>query len=650
MHRITSETLYSIRYSSEPQFSPDGQFVIYVHTAISKQENKAHSQLRRLHLATSTDEPLTQGRGDKGLAQDKNPSFSPNGKQLAFVSNRSGKPQLFVLSLTGGEPTQVTFFAKGIQSYTWLRDGQGFVVAARQDDPQDKSDVQVISQLRYWGNGEGFYGDEAIRLWAVRVDGSGLEPLTDGDFNANDPALSPDGTRVVFAAHRDFDQRVVMPSLYTIDLETRELNRVYEGKGAAATPVFSPDGQWIAFFGDEQGENGGVHPHVWLVPSGGGEARDLTASFLLAVGNHVGTDTRYETATSRPVWSEDSGKIYFLSTSGGDCYLYSVTLDGLVSKENVGENFVINSFALYDQKWVLAKERPTRPAELYLQQAGELIPLTEHNEQLFASLQVAEPERMEVRADDGLRIEGWLLKPAGFSSDNVYPLVLEIHGGPHTAYGNTFHLEFQILAAMGYIVLYTNPRGSHGYGEEFVRACIGDWGGQDFEDLMAAVDYAAGLPYVDGSNLFVTGGSYGGYMTNWIVTQTDRFQAAVTQRSISNLYSMFGTSDIGFWFNKRELGGVDLWTDEEFIMARSPIRYADKVKTPTKIIHSEQDIRCPMEQAEQWFIALKRLGVDTQFVRFPDENHELSRSGKPKHRQERLEHIVGWFENYRKQK
>ena len=239
------------------------------------------------------------------------------------------------------------------------------------------------------------------------------------------------------------------------------------------------------------------------------------------------------------------------------------------------------------------------------------------------------------------------MKPAGFEDDKKYPVVVQIHGGPASTVGEAFSHEYQLMASRGYGVFYMNFRGSKGYGEQFAYAIIGDWGGCEFRDIMAGVDYVEKLDWVDPSRIYVTGGSFGGYETNWIVTKTHRFRAAVTQRSISNMYTKYGVSDIGWYGNKAGMGGADLWDAEEFIMSRSPIRYAPLVRTPILIIHSEQDLRCPMEQAEQWYTALKRLGkVDVEFVRFAGENHELSRSGKPLNRIDRLEHIIGWFDRY----
>ncbi|HET7616660.1 MAG TPA: S9 family peptidase, partial [Bacillales bacterium] len=308
---------------------------------------------------------------------------------------------------------------------------------------------------------------------------------------------------------------------------------------------------------------------------------------------------------------------------------------------------VITSFDANNGTTVYVQADPHSTGDLYVDKGDGKVQLSRHNKALFSRLLLSTPESFIYKSEDDREIEGWILPPPDVSENQKVPVVLQIHGGPHTSYGNALHHEFQWLAAKGYAVVFTNPRGSHGYGQEFLEACVGDWGNKDKKDILAGLDYAIRhFEYCDPNQLYVTGGSYGGIMTNFIVTSTDRFRAAVTQRCISNMYSFFGTSDIGFYFGKAQLGDVDLWKDEETIMRFSPIRQARNVKTPTCIIHSEEDLRCPMEQAEQWFVALKRLGVDTKFIRFKGETHELSRSGKPKNRLRRLHEILDWFETH----
>ena len=274
--------------------------------------------------------------------------------------------------------------------------------------------------------------------------------------------------------------------------------------------------------------------------------------------------------------------------------------------------------------------------------------LSRVNEDLLSGLKLSEIEPFFFTAPDGVELEGWLMKPGDFDPERKYPAVVEIHGGPASTYGNSFFHEFQVLTSVGYGVFFCNPRGSVGYGEWFAQQVIGHQAGMDYQDIMALRAYLDKVEWVDSDKVGVTGGSYGGYMTNWIVGHTDEFAAAVTQRSISNWYTKFGTSDIGFSGNKKGMGMRDLWDSENFLMERSPIRYAPKINTPILIIHFEQDYRCPIEQAEQWYLALKRLGKTVEFVRFAGENHGLSRSGKPWNRRERLYHIVRWFDEHLK--
>jgi dipeptidyl aminopeptidase/acylaminoacyl peptidase len=272
--------------------------------------------------------------------------------------------------------------------------------------------------------------------------------------------------------------------------------------------------------------------------------------------------------------------------------------------------------------------------------------ISQENDALLETLVVAAPEPFEVVSTDGQTVHGWLMKPAGFSQRKRWPLVLEVHGGPETMFAATFFHEFQVLAARGYAVLYTNPRGSKGYGEAFTARIFADWGNQDAADCMAAVEAAADARWVDSDRLGVTGGSYGGFMTAWLVGHTNRFQAAVSQRGCYNFSSFYGTSDIGPWFGDYILGGP-VYEREALYRERSPLTYAPQMQTPLLLIHSEQDLRCPIEQAEQLFVQLRRIGkAEVEMVRFPEESHNLSRSGRPDRRIERLERIVGWFDKY----
>jgi len=295
---------------------------------------------------------------------------------------------------------------------------------------------------------------------------------------------------------------------------------------------------------------------------------------------------------------------------------------------------------------------PLHPPEIYIYERGSIVKLTDYNDYLLSKRKLSRPEKFSVQVSDGEKVEGWILKPVDFKEGERYPAVLEIHGGPMTTYGYGFMHEFHVLSSEGFVVIYTNPRGSSGYSEEFkdIREKYGD---RDYKDIMEALDYVLEkYNFIDENRLGVTGGSYGGFMTNWIITQTDKFKAAVTQRSISNWISFYGTTDIGFHFGPDQMAGrfdAHFWLNEETYSKyweKSPIKHIKNAKTPLLIIHSEQDYRCWLDQALQIYTALKVRGVETRMIIFPKENHDLSRSGKPKHRAKRLEEIVNWFKKH----
>ena len=354
----------------------------------------------------------------------------------------------------------------------------------------------------------------------------------------------------------------------------------------------------------------------------------------------------------RPSWTPDGGALLCLVSDRGRAPLLRVdAATGAATRLLDGERQITNAQASADgRRLVFAASDGLTPADLFacdVEDGGaKERRLTDVNAALFAEVELRAPGRHTYRAGDGQELDAWVITPPGFDpgGGRRYPLVLEIHGGPHTAYGHSFFHEFHVLAGRGYAVLFTNPRGSHAYGQRFVEACVGDWGGKDYEDLMAGVDHALALGWVDPKRLYLTGGSYGGFMTNWIIGHTDRFRAAVTQRSISNNISAFGTSDIGWHFWEHEMGDATPWSGGEKLIFRSPLTYVTSVKTPLLILHAERDLRCPIEQAEQLFTALKVLGKEAVFVRFPEDNHDLTRGGKPKHRVEHARRIADWFD------
>jgi dipeptidyl aminopeptidase/acylaminoacyl peptidase len=659
---ITAEDLLKFKFAGDPQVSPQGNRVAYVLTQIDKEKNGYYSSI---YVSGLEDEghQFTYHFDKEKLIKDTSPKWSPNGKTLAFLSNRSGKNQVWSLCVDGGEATPLTDVKQGVSEYTWSPDGTKLALIIKGDlklnsdqekkdeKDEEKSDVKVITRLRYKGDGVGIYDEDRRHIYILDIATKDYNKVTEGDHDFSQPRFSPDGRALYYFGMKAEDKEWgYLPSLWNYDIEEKEESLLYQAKGYVYSSAVSPDGKWITMAGHERGERSQGNANVLLLSTETNEVRNLTESFDYTVGNLVGVDAKYDTAELRLVWNKASSEIYFLATVGGDCQLFKTDLDGHVSMALSPSTANATSFDLVnDQQAILVMGTPHSTGDVVWVQLNEeedVQVLSAWNKSLLDEIELSTPETIHYKSTDGWDIEGWILRPHGFEKGKKYPMILQIHGGPATAYGNGLHHEMQLMAAKGYIVLYTNPRGSHGYGHDFVNAVIGDYGGMDYEDIMAGVDYAlATYDFIDQEQLFVTGGSYGGYMTNVIVTRTERFKAAVTQRSICNWHSFYGTSDIGFFFTEWQHGHADLWDDVERLLEISPLTHARKVKTPTLILHSEQDLRCPMEQAEQWYIALRRLGVETKFVRFPDENHDLSRSGQPKHRLERLDHMISWFED-----
>jgi dipeptidyl aminopeptidase/acylaminoacyl peptidase len=351
-----------------------------------------------------------------------------------------------------------------------------------------------------------------------------------------------------------------------------------------------------------------------------------------------------------PTWSKDGKRLYFNTVLHGSTKLASISVKGDDLRDEIGEGGVVGSFSFdkNQEKLGYFYGRMNDPVQIYLRDmvSGSVRQLSKLNK-LLDGIDLGKVEEVWFKGPAGNDLQGWILKPPGFDPSKKYPSIMEIHGGPLTQYGKFFMHEFYYLAAHGYVVYYSNPRGGRGYGEEHAKGIYGDWGNVDYADLMAWADYMEKRPYIDPKRMGVTGGSYGGYMTVWIIGHTQRFKAAVTQRCVSNFVSMWGSSDFN-WTFQMELANKPPFEDLQNFWAHSPIAYIGNAHTPTLVLHNEFDLRCPIEQGEQVFVALKKLGVDSEMVRFPDEFHGLSRTGRTDRRIARLNHILRWFDKYLK--
>jgi len=657
---ITAADLKEIEVYSDPQYTPDGQAFTYVATTI----NEANNYQSHIYYQKLDDREARQWT----FGNDKNSNFhfSPDGKKAVFQSTRTGLPQLYLIYTDGGEAKQLTTFRNGAHSPIWSKDGNSLFFTASldiDDDIQKQKELSkeerqkeaearskqplVVDRLKYKSDAQGFHDKKKLQIIQYHLESKSFKQLTTDHVDHYLQDLSPDGKQILFTANLNEDADYELVSdLFSLNLQTGKVTKLTDSKSTYYRASYSPSGNKIACFGHDYEFAGATLTKLYVFDAETGERTSLSEGWNIHLGDAMAGDTRLGAATTGPVWAADENRIFFIATDYGATGLYQVSIDEEIKVLYKNNNHVF-SFTYHDKtdSFIIGISTPTNPCNFYqLDSNLELRRLTNANAKFLEEVEIAEPETLTVTAEDGWEIQGWLMRPYGFEEGKKYPFILEIHGGPHAMYGQTFFHEMQLLSAKGYVVLYTNPRGSHGYGQKFVNAVRSNYGQGDYMDLMRAVDYALDTySFIDETRLGVTGGSYGGFMTNWIVGHTNRFKAAVTQRSISNWLSFYGVSDIGFFFTKWE-HGFNLLDDPTKLWEISPLKYAENVETPLLILHGERDFRCPIEQAEQLFITLKHLRKDVEFVRFPGATHELSRSGDPNMRIERLNHICRWFD------
>jgi len=666
---ITEKDLFDFTWVGDPQVAPDGSRVVFVRVGANDKRNGYNTSLWVVSTTTGDVHQLTNN------TRDSAPRWSPDGKYLAFVrvTEKDGKPdqpQLFMMNMAGGESFRFTSLPKGVTQPAWSPDGKSIAFlsttnpedARRTDSETDhESDVRVITRAVYRSNDAGYLDPRRpMHLWVVQVprnsdDKVSPKQLTTGRFSEGSIVWAKDGSQIYFTSVRIDEPYYELPKtdIYALPAAGGEPVRLTTLNMEARAFALSPNGRQLAFIGStSQPINSYSQPDLWVIDlMPGAKPRNVTAGFDYDVGAGVSGDNEPPRAAGAnvPIWTADGGAIVEVYAKEGKANLgLFETATGKLAEITRGNQAVIAFRATPDgSKLVYTGSTPTRIGDLFYLERSAAQPkrLASLNDAVFSNINLTEPEEVWYTSFDGKRIQAWLQKPPAFDAQKKYPLILDIHGGPHTAYGYVFDHEFQWMAAKGYVVLYPNPRGSTSYGQEFGNIIQYRYPGDDYKDLMAGVDEVIKRGYIDTNKLGVTGGSGGGLLTNWTIGQTTRFAAAVSQRDIANWADWWYSADFTLfqpnWFK------APPFEDPEDYRARSPITYIKNVKTPLMLILGESDYRTPPGAGgEEMFRALKFRKIPTVMVRFPNESHELSRSGQPWHRVERLEHIVGWFDHW----
>lgn len=656
--KFALKDLWKLQLISDAQIDPGGASILFTRSRFhpDRERNGYESHIWRVSTRGGAPRQWTNSS-----ESESTPRWSPNGGEFLFLSARSaeeevrGQKQLWVMPSDGGEGLRITERAGGVASAAWSPDGRQIAFVGRVPTDPERDDLETgtpqpamhIDRLTYRHDLHGYQFGYRNHLFVIPAKGGSPTQITSGDWDVGDYVWTPDGKRLLVCGHTVDADRTYARELHAISVTGRRTKTLCGLDGPISSPSVSPDGKTVAFIGNDFRRGYATNSTLFLVPLSGGTPRNLTRSWDVGIGQTLNTDTRGTSPAFGPTWSPDGAEIKFLTTLKGATHLFAASPEsGEVTAYTSGD-WAIESLSYSKDHTVAAYTAmtPVEPAELWVWKEGRSAKQLTRANSFLSRLSLAAPKRFQFKASDGVSVEGWVMHPPG-SRKKKHPALLEIHGGPRSAYGMGFMHEFQMLNAAGYSVIFINPRGSSSYGEDWACAGPRHYGERDYEDLLQGVDAVLRREPIDRKRLGVLGGSYGGYMTNWIIGHTNRFKAACTQRCISNWLSFFGTSDIGNLFGPQEIGGP-VWKDGgrdlRKLWEKSPLAHVEKMVTPLLIVHSENDWRCPIEQGEQLFSALKWLGRDTEFLRVPGESHELSRSGGPLQRIARLEAILDWF-------
>tara|TARA_B100001059_G_scaffold6349_1_gene5280 strand:+ start:6698 stop:8749 length:2052 start_codon:yes stop_codon:yes gene_type:complete len=662
---VQPEDLNELTFVSDPQINPDGSTILFTHKTIGT-KNSYETSLWTVSTRSGDPKPFTHG------PRDGHGRWSPDGGTIAFISGREKDiPQIHLIPSDGGEARCLTDLPQGsLSSFKWSPDGKSIAFTFRQRAEEWTKEAcrlreqsgatpppRVVTNTWYRLDGDGYFDQERFALHVVDIETGASRTLYAKDtIGWISYAWSPNSRTIAVTTVRN--RKGVLASsdcqLLKIDAESGAITHLKDvPKGPKTEVTWSPDGKHLAWAGREglDGTYSTENLELWTCTASGAKARSLTADTDWCLMACALSDSADVSFSPNIQWSKDSRKLLVSIGWHGQSHMASIPLSGSRPRMLSDGACVISpgNTSKDGRSVALIVDQPAAPPEVHIGRIGasslDVRRLTGFNDEYVSSRSIRKPTMKWVRSTDGTRVQTWMITPPGFKRGRKYPAILEIHGGPHAQYGECFFHEFQVLASAGYIVMYSNPRGSKGYGRDHTAAIRGSWGGKDWEDISAVKDFMQDHPSIDSRRMGIMGGSYGGYMTVWAIGHTHDFAAAITDRCVSNLVSMGGNSDFvskpdGYWAGA-------FWDSPEQLWHSSPIRTMGRAKTPTMVIHSEGDLRCNVEQGEQVFAALQIRGIPSTLVRYPREtSHGMSRNGPPDMRFHRLHQILGWWDRY----
>ena len=639
---LNKETFMEMESLGSPNISPDGKQILFSRRWVDKMKDRYASNLWIVDVEGKRVRELTHGNW-----RDSSPVWSPDGKKIAFLSDRDGTTQLHVMWFDTREVAQLTHLETAPSSLQWSPDGEMIAFTSFIPDTKKPLTVKlpqrprgakwakpavIIDRLSWRRDGRGPVPKGYSHIFVIDAELGGTpRQLTAGDYSHSSPQWSADGKKIYFSGILKPEAEYLRgdSEIYCVDLKTLEIDTLTSRKGPDRNPLVSPDGKWIAYTGYDDKNFTSHLSNIYLMDSNGGR-KTMVAGYLPNSPRSIS-------------WAHDGSGLYYLMAEKGVSNLYFVSKKGQVKKLSRGNRY-LSAVSIANNGQVAATianfHNPGYLATFSVKKANQAMKLVDVNEDVLGQVKLGQVEELWFKSPDGLDLQGWLIKPAEFDPAKKYPLLLWIHGGPWAMYSVRFNWSWQNFAAEGYAVLYMNPRGSTGYGQDFVNGIQYSYPGKDFDDLMAGVDAAIAKGFIDEENLFVCGGSGGGVLTAWIVGHTDRFRAAVSMRPVINWHSFVGTTDGSSWYRQFKKYP---WEDPMEYAERSPLHYVANVKTPTMVMTGEADLRTPISQSEEYYRALKMLKKETLLVRMPEEFHGWRR---PSHRLLQQLYLMAWFEKY----